>query len=267
MHFYTFLSAGMTIAAALAAMIPEAAIDTKETLELPSILSVIPLQNLTQDDVIIYGLHNQVKVISRSELQSIMGDIPIATEEQHNKNLTSLVPDFTETEPCRTIAKRCPKETVWSMNPVEVFLNWDVPVSNVVLAPPSNSVSLNINQGFSIGNSIKTSVSTNIKAIKNFLSSSFSVGFSKQWTTAYSAGYRFSIPPGKYGVIVSNPLTTRHSGFMDVGCIGQAERTEFLSDTYQGKDFSDMSWVEGVIGLCVSDSYPVKRCLGSGMIQ
>ncbi|EPQ61702.1 hypothetical protein BGT96224_4402 [Blumeria graminis f. sp. tritici 96224] len=153
------------------------------------------------------------------------------------------------------------------MNPVEVFLNWDVPVSNVVLAPPMNSVSLNINQGFSIGNSVKTSLSTNIKAIKKFLSSSFSVGFSKQWTTAYSAGYRFSIPPGKYGVIVSNPLTTRHSGFMDVGCIGQAERTEFFSDTYQGKDFSDMSWVEGVIGLCVSDTYPVKRCLGSGTMQ
>ncbi|SZF01275.1 unnamed protein product [Blumeria hordei] len=265
MHFYTFLSAGMTIAAALAAMIPETAIDTKETPELPSILSVIPLQNLTQDDVIVYGLHNQVKVISRSELQSIMGDIPIATEEQHNKNLTSLVPDFTETEPTRTIAKRCPKETVWSMNPIKTYFNWDVPMSSVIHAPDNSSASISVSTGYWISNSLSSSAS-NSNAIKQFMTNNFDVSYSKSWTTTHSSGYTFTIPPGKYGSIVSNPMTIQHSGFMDVGCIGQTTRTSFISESYRSMSQSGMPWVEGIITLCLGDSYPLRRCTGSGML-
>lgn len=136
-----------------------------------------------------------------------------------------------------------------------------------VLHATSASTTVSVTEGYSITNTISVGVSATFDIISDYLSTTFNINYSESWASSYSAAYTFSIPQGKYGVVVSNPLTTRHSGFVDIGCIGESERTYFQGDSYNSKAYGGLSWVDGTISLCTGDTYPVPMCLGGGTLS
>lgn len=217
---------------------------------------------LTADDVILLN-NGQVEVVTRSDLVAYTKDIPIASAADRYVNFQA---DNTENAD-HQIEKRCAKETVWKLATPETYLGWDVPMSGVIRAPAHTDASVNIVSGYWIGNSLSVSSSSAFELVEKFLSTTLGISYSKSLTTTYSAGYTFSIPAGKYGAIVTNPLLTRHSGTVDIGCVGNSKRVEFTGESFQSKSYSSMKWVEGIIGLCLGDSYPLQRCLGNGTLQ
>ncbi|EPQ61701.1 BgtASP-20389 [Blumeria graminis f. sp. tritici] len=242
-------------------------IGTSITIVIATTLPLSPLErSLTQDDAILFGLNGQVDVVPRTEFVRYAESLPLATEEQHIFNVSTPSLDSAENKPSRTITSRCSKETVWALNPAHTFVGWDVLMSSVVKAPPNNSISINVEEGHWITSKLSASSSTTTKLIEKFLADAFSTSSDGSWSTSYSTTFSFEVPAGKYGAIVSNPLTTVHEGHVDVGCIGQAERTEFVSHTYQSRDYFNLKWVEGVIGLCVGDTLPLARCYGPGSL-
>lgn len=164
------------------------------------------------------------------------------------------------------VSKRCSKETIWHLDPVSTFLNWDVIMSSVVNAG-ANDATVAVTSGYSITNSLGVSSTTELSLVKDFLSTSFTIDYEQSWQSSYSAGYTFTVPAGKYGAVVSNPMTTRHSGSVDVGCVGAAVTSTFQSDSYSSKSYGDLAWVTGTISLCTSDSYPMKMCNGDGTLS
>lgn len=219
-------------------------------------------REITAEDLIVTGRDGRTEVISRKEYMAYIKSVPIATATQHYNNFTT----SEDRESSPTIEKRCQRQTVFTLNSVETFLNWDVAMSPVVLAPPDGTASVNIDKGHYIGEKLSVSVGAGVDIVKKFLHSVFSINYDKSWMTDSSIKYSFKIPPGKFGAVVSNPLTTRHSGWVDVGCVGNTERIKFSGDSYQSMVFMQMAWVEGVIGLCIGDTFPLKRCLGNGTL-
>ncbi|RKF64497.1 putative celp0028 effector like protein [Erysiphe neolycopersici] len=219
-------------------------------------------REITAEELILTGPNGRIEVVSRKEFMARNNTVPIATATQHYSNFTSLE----DKESSSAFEKRCQKQTVFTMNPVETFLNWDVPMSPVVLAPPNDTVAVNIDNGFSISEKLTVSGGDKIPIVKDFLLGALSIKYQRSWSTESSVKYFFMLPPGKVGAIVSNPLTIRHSGWMDTGCIGNSKRTQFSGDSYREMVFNQMPWVEGVIGLCIGDTFPLKRCLGNGTL-
>ncbi|KAI6248268.1 hypothetical protein HI914_03309 [Erysiphe necator] len=217
---------------------------------------------ITAEELIITGRDGRIEVVSRKEYMANINNVPIATAEQHYSNFTI----EEDKGPSPAIQKRCEKRTVFTMNPVETFLNWDVAMSSVVLAPPNNTASVNIDKGHLIGEKLSVSAGPALKSVKKFMGVSLSINYDRSWMTDSSVKYSFVIPPGKFGAVVSNPFTIRHSGWVDIGCIGNSERFKFSGDSYRDMVFMNMPWVEGVIGLCIGDTFPLKRCLGSGTL-
>ena len=229
--------------------------------------ATLPPRMLTEDDVILYGKNGRVEVMKRSEYSVIAAtDNPFYdASNAPPSNVTVYKASTTNELPTRALGARCSKETVFTMNPVETFLNWDVLMSQVVKANTAGT-SVSVTEGFSIDNSISVSESATLSTIDQFLSTTFSISYTETWSSSYAAAYTFSIPTGKYGAVVSNPSTTRHSGYVDIGCIAEATRTTFTADSYTSKSYDSLAWVDGVISLCTGDSFPLPRCLGGGTL-
>lgn len=225
-------------------------------------------RNLNEDDVILFSKDGQFKVVPRSEYDVHFNDIASATPEQHHGNFVNVEekPTSQNIVKRQDIDKSCDKHSVFSVRPTERYINWDVPMSSVVRAPANSSASVSVSSGYWIGNSLRVSSSRNLEDVKLFIVKSLGVAYDKSWTTTFSAGYSYTIPKGRYGAIVSNPLTTKHSGYLDIGCIGRTTRTEYSFESYNSKDFAQMKWVDGVISLCLGDTYPLPKCLGNGTL-
>jgi hypothetical protein len=233
--------------------------------------AILPRRILTEDDVILYGRNGRVEVMKRSEYSVIAAtDSPFYNADNAppaNATVYKATSSSTTDElPTRALGARCSTETVFTLNPVETFLNWDVLMSRVVKAN-TDGTTVSITEGFSISNSISVSASATVSLVEQFLSTTFSISYTETWASSYAAAYTFSIPTGKYGAVVSNPSTTRHSGFVDIGCIAEgATRVSFQGDSYTSMSYDSLAWVDGVIQLCTGDTFPLPRCTGSGTL-
>ncbi|KAN0090130.1 hypothetical protein V8E51_018709 [Hyaloscypha variabilis] len=231
----------------------------------------LPHRMLTEDDVILYGRDGRVEVMKRSDYSIIAAtDNPFYSSDDAppaNATIYKATSSATSDElPTRALGARCSTETVFTLNPVETFLNWDVLMSQVVKANTA-STTVTVTAGFSIANSISVSESATLSTVDAFLSTTFSISYTETWSSSYAAAYTFSIPTGKYGAVVSNPSTTRHSGYVDIGCIAEgATRTTFMADSYSSKSYDSLAWVDGVIQLCTGDTFPLPRCIGDGTL-
>ncbi|CAG8973856.1 hypothetical protein HYALB_00010439 [Hymenoscyphus albidus] len=210
------------------------------------------------DDILVV-VDGKVEVKNKAEYLVEMKDfLPAA-------NLTPLPQPAPEDTNTTTLTKRACKSTrvVYNEAP-QTFLNWDVAMSKVVKAGASDAT-VSVTQGYQISNSVTKSGSLALNFFTNMLGLNFGVSSTQTWFSSYNAAYTFPIPAGKFGNVVSNPLTTRHSGYVSTGCVGEmGEKNTFISDSYTDKAFDGLSWVDGIISLCVGDEYPVKKCIGEG---
>jgi hypothetical protein len=91
-------------------------------------------RSLGEDDIIVWGKDGRVEVMTKSAYALLSGT------ESAAFNVTDPTPttitDLTSKRSpgTGTVDARCSKETIWSMNPVSSFLNWDVIMSSVVHA-------------------------------------------------------------------------------------------------------------------------------------
>ncbi|TEY81958.1 hypothetical protein BOTCAL_0030g00190 [Botryotinia calthae] len=166
------------------------------------------------------------------------------------------------------LSKRgCKSYSVITENPDQTFLNWDVPMSSVVKAGETTAT-VAVTEGYSIANAIAVSASATFTLIEDFLQTTYGITYTETWTSTYTAAYTYTVPAGKYGVVVSNPYTTRKSGHVDTGCIGVGGETDtYQADSYTSKAYGGLSWVSGTISLCTGDTYPVPQCNGDGTIS
>ncbi|KAH3968333.1 hypothetical protein HBH52_177960 [Parastagonospora nodorum] len=214
------------------------------------------------DEVILYG-KGRLSVMKRSVLKEL--------EDARNAAVAPPKPSYLEDNlttyagkqaaaPLSRLRKR--DDSIIIPNPNSRFLGWDVQMSQVVKGAPT---SISVSSGYSIGNSISVGAGVDLTLIKDFLSASMSTDYTHSWTSEQSQLFRADVPEGKYGAFVSNPWTNRASGNVWTGSIGgDGTLTPYQADSFDTKKFDAMEWVDGVISLCVGDTFPLKRCVGEG---
>lgn len=116
-------------------------------------------------------------------------------------------------------------------------------------------------------NTISVSQSAQLTLVKDFLSATTTINYSQAWTTTQTQQFSSTVEVGKYGAFVTNAWTNRASGNVWEGSIGgEGTLTYYQADSFEDKRYGDLSWVDGVISLCVGDTFPLKRCLGEGTL-
>ena len=217
---------------------------------------------LSADEVIVYSNTGRVEVMKKADYIALSA-LPSRPVDFVQTNGTLF--NSTETAPASK-NKRCTSKSVVYQDPAQYFQNWDVPMSSVVSAKNSPAT-VAVTAGYEISNSLSVSAGADFSIVKDILSVSYSVDYSQSWTSTYSAQYTFEIPVGKYGAVVSNPTTTRRSGKVYKGCLGEQHLSStFSGDSYSSRAFGGMSWVDGVISLCTGDNFPLMRCIGEGRL-
>ncbi|KAJ4986131.1 hypothetical protein SVAN01_08395 [Stagonosporopsis vannaccii] len=217
------------------------------------------------DDVILYGKNGRFTVMKRDDLEEIKklresGVVP-PKPGYLDENLVTLSPNETR-EPEAKLNKR--DSTFVIPNAPNDFLGWDVQTSQVVKGAPTT---ISISTGYSIANSISVSQGVSLTLVENFLSASMSIDYGTTWTTSQTQQFSASVPEGKYGAFVTNAWTHRESGNVWTGTLGgSGSLSYYQADSFTSKSYGDMSWVDGVISLCVGDTFPLKRCLGEGTL-
>lgn len=94
-----------------------------------------------------------------------------------------------------------------------------------------------------------------------------SIDYSTSWETSQSQEFSAEVPAGKYGAFVTNAWTNRESGNVWEGTIGgEGSLTYYQADSFESKNYGDLSWVDGVISLCTGDTFPLNRCVGEGTL-
>ncbi|KAH9222377.1 hypothetical protein DL95DRAFT_508328 [Leptodontidium sp. 2 PMI_412] len=161
------------------------------------------------------------------------------------------------------IEKRCTNVKLIVRNKDSDFLDWDLPMSSAFHATVSSGT-VSVTAGYSVADSITVSNEVDYTFVKDVLSASVGISYSTQWTSTHSAAYTSTVPKGKWGIMVSNPRVFRRSGYAKVGCIGSQRSTYFQADQHFSQDYKGLAWVQGSISLCTSNTYPIKKCIGSG---
>ncbi|KAK0109528.1 hypothetical protein ONS95_002216 [Cadophora gregata] len=223
--------------------------------------AVVP-RTLNPDEIIVYG-EGRVEIMNKTAWESLQNGAMIGRPAAIHPDLVSGTGPVNST--ASTLNKRCDSITVFTPNPVQTFLDWDVLMSSVIHAT-GDSATVSVTEGYSISNSVSVTAGLSAAIPETFLTASFGISYSETWSSTYSAAYTFGVPDGKYGAVVSNPWTTRHSGFVDSGCVGSASRAFYQADSYTSKASGGLSWVDGTISLCTGDEFPLKRCLGEGTL-
>jgi hypothetical protein len=214
------------------------------------------------DDVILYG-NGRLSVMKRSEFTELDAARKSGVAPPKPGHLDDSLITYTGNKtnvPVLRLAKR--DTTLIIPGASNRFLGWDVQMSQVVKGAPT---SISVSSGYSISNTISVGTSSQLTLVKDFLSVSMHVDYSRSWQSTQSQQFQVSVPEGKYGAFVSNPWTNRASGNIWTGTIGgEGSLTYYQGDSFDSKKFDNMEWVDGVISLCTGDSFPLKRCLGEG---
>ncbi|CZT08062.1 hypothetical protein WAI453_002291 [Rhynchosporium graminicola] len=224
--------------------------------------ATIPKRTLSADEIIVYG-GDRVEIMDKTTYAALRRDVNLGPPASplDNPNFLNTTSSFSKLIP----RKDCDSITVFTPNPVQTFLGWDVLMSSVIHAT-GTTATVAVTEGYSIANTVTVTAGLSAAIPQTFLTASLGISYAETWTSTYSAAYTFGVPDGKYGAVVSNPSTTRNSGWVDTGCVGSATRAYYQGDSFTSKASGGLSWVDGTISLCVGDEFPLKKCLGEGTL-
>lgn len=149
------------------------------------------------------------------------------------------------------------------------FLGWDVAMCPIIKGGPEKETTMSVMAGTLIGNSIAVGATADFGIIKDFLGISLRIDYTQTWTTLQQNTISSTVPPTKFGTMVSNPWTYRDKGWIWEGTVGETENDVgqlryYYADHFVDKSYDQLSWVDGQIGPCIGDKFPLKRCLGEG---
>lgn len=147
----------------------------------------------------------------------------------------------------------------------ETFTDWDVQMSPVVCAV--GPATITITDGYSVSNSVSVSAGLDLKIIKEKLSSTLGIDFSKTWTSTAAIAVAMTVPDAHCGVMIWKPTTTRRYGSVMEGCVGALKKTgTFVADDRGTGSYNGIDWIAGARSLCAKpgNNPPLSRCQGSG---
>jgi hypothetical protein len=148
---------------------------------------------------------------------------------------------------------------------VQTFIDWDVQMSPVVIGVGTNGLTVFVSAGYSVSNSITVSAGVEWGIVKDLLSISTKVDYSRTWTTNTAYQMSGNVPNGYSGVWITKPVKTRRYGRVLTGCIGSQKATgTFQADEFKQGSYNGLSWVQGAITMCVKKEFPLSRCHGRG---
>lgn len=161
----------------------------------------------------------------------------------------------------------CSGTTSYVTDKTEKFVDWDVQMSPVVIGVASG-IDVTVSSGWSLANSVKVSAGLSLPLIKDKLSSTFGIDYTRTWTTTTSLQYKVTIENGKAGVWITQPWTTRRYGRTFQGCPGSLTQTgTWIADSHDDGSYDNAKWVSGFISACIKEaptSGKLTRCNGSG---
>ncbi|CAG8904762.1 unnamed protein product [Penicillium egyptiacum] len=153
--------------------------------------------------------------------------------------------------------------------PDQKFLNWDVPMSTIVHANQADATAA-MASGQMIANSISVAQSFTA-TVEEFLAIGTTVTYQYTETATLTGTVTMTIPKNKWGAIVSNPLVNRKRGYVFSGQPGSGQYEFYQADSYTHDTYTyganSLSWVKGVVTTCLGDAYPLKRCVGEGVLE
>lgn len=148
---------------------------------------------------------------------------------------------------------------------MENFVDWDVQISPVVCAVGAMTVA--VTEGWSIANSVGVSAGISQTLVKDLLSVSLGINYSKTWTTTTSIAVTGNVPDGQCGAMIWKPLTTRRYGTVLKGCVGDMQPVgTFIADDRGSSNFGGIEWAAGARSMCIKpgSNPPLSRCQGDG---
>lgn len=219
-------------------------------------------QILGEDDIVLLGASERREVMKIKDYEVLKARSLPAAQWVNTTFPTLDRRAVNYTRPISLERRQCEESQEVQVAEKTNFANWDVPMSSVLQNAADRSY-VAVQDGFSLSNSLSVSVGTEA-SFESVLSVSLGVKFGTSWTTSQQTEYRFYLPAGKNGLIVSNPDTTRYTGVILSGCTDNPEKVDFTVDSYTSASYGELSWVKGTIRLCASDQYPVPFCVGTG---
>ncbi|GJC81575.1 hypothetical protein ColLi_04413 [Colletotrichum liriopes] len=223
-----------------------------------SLLSSISSVDLGHDDVILYGVDGQYKVIKDAEFQNLTsaGVLTYGGNNQvANRNAFG--------SPAAIEARDCDGSNAeFEITSKADFLDWDVQISPVIGAQQA-PVTIAVARGYSVANSVTVGETAGISA--EGISVGLNIDYQQTWTTTDTTTITYTVPTGQYGVIVSQPWTHRINGNVYTSCTtGGGAKSTFMGSSHTSQTYGSMNWVTGVFRLCASKGYPVPYCNGQG---
>ncbi|GKT50790.1 uncharacterized protein ColSpa_10971 [Colletotrichum spaethianum] len=223
-----------------------------------SLLSSISSLDLDHDDVILYGVNGQYKVIKDAEFQTLTSAGVLTyggndkVETRHLLDSSALVK-----------ARDCDGSNAeFEITSTADFLDWDVQISPVIGAQQA-PVTIAVARGYSLANSVTVGGTAGISA--EGISIGLKIDYQQTWTTTDTTTITYTVPTGQYGVIISQPWTHRIYGNVYTSCsTDPGAKSTFMGSSHTSQTYGSMDWVTGVFRLCASKNYPIPYCNGQG---
>ncbi|KAH9866546.1 hypothetical protein J1614_008236 [Plenodomus biglobosus] len=217
------------------------------------------------DDVILHG-NGRFAVMKRSEVEEIQAMRNSAIVPPKPNELEASLKFFAGNETNQSPERLSERDgnTLIIPEPPMRFLGWDVLMSQVVIGGPLNT-RITVVTGRSMTNSIAVGMSSDVTLVADFLTVSTHIDYTTSWEENSSQQFSAEVPAGKVGAWVGNPWTNRQTGNVWRGKIGESgELSYYQADSFESKSYNDLSWVDGIVSLCVKDKAPLTRCIGEG---
>jgi len=233
--------------------------------------AALQARHIQPDEVIVFGANGRTEVVKMADYEAELArtNTTIGRPDSPFDHATSWESpiegdDFSEDAGNATaLDKRCTNVRLIVRNKDSDFLDWDIPLSSALHATGETNT-IAVTSGYSISDSITVSASVDYTFIKDVLSASVGISYTTSWSSQYAAAYTTGVPKGKWGMMVSNPRVYRRSGYAKVGCIGSQRSTYFQADQHFSNNYKGLAWVQGSISLLTSNTYPLKKRIGSG---
>lgn len=229
-------------------------------------------RKLQFDDVILVGADNSMSIMKEAEYerrhahhQSIQMLKNTKGEAEYSQYKEA--PPRPQYLPSNEPRRKCLESTETQVLLDTLMTDWDVPLSPVIGNRGHSRTSVSVTQGYSLYTEIVIETDTEglLKPVADqFLMHVKGIDSDLNWRTSQDLSITFEVPPGQYGVIISQPFVRRIEGKILTGCTDAPQVHPFWTNSFTSKSYGDLAWVDGIIRMCNSSSYPVPYCNGWG---
>ncbi|KAM0326085.1 hypothetical protein ACHAQA_006678 [Verticillium albo-atrum] len=125
-------------------------------------------------------------------------------------------------------------------------------MSPVVIGVGRNGLDVSVASSYSVSNAVSVRAGLNPTLVTNWLTSAFSISYTRTWTTTATVTVRGTVFDGETGVLITRPWKNRRYGRAFRGCIGSLTQTGiWMADSFEEGSYEGVRWVSGAITMCI----------------